>query len=66
MSIENEKDIIDNQASCHVLPAIDDDGIDVVELEAHYTPAEYAKLLRKIDFTLLPYMWLAYGRPIIT
>jgi ACS family allantoate permease-like MFS transporter len=40
---------------------IDEATADIVQAEEEYTEEQYAKLLRKIDWTLLPLMWLAYG-----
>lgn len=36
-------------------------AIDTVEAEQEYTPAEYRRLLWKIDLWLLPLMWFCYG-----
>ncbi|KII84837.1 hypothetical protein PLICRDRAFT_167211 [Plicaturopsis crispa FD-325 SS-3] len=35
--------------------------LDTVEAYSQYTPAEYKKLLRKVDWVLLPLMWILYG-----
>ncbi|WWD16928.1 hypothetical protein CI109_101360 [Kwoniella shandongensis] len=55
--VDDEKDAaIVNEAD------VDPDVIDIVHAaEGQYTEAQYNKLLRKIDWTLLPLMWLTYG-----
>lgn len=55
--VDDEKDVaIVNEVD------VDPDVIDIVHAaEGEYTDAEYKKLLRKIDWMLLPLMWLTYG-----
>lgn len=43
-----------------IVPSERDGEVEVIS-EADYTPAEYKKMLRKIDRFLLPLMWFCYG-----
>ncbi|KXT14426.1 hypothetical protein AC579_8356 [Pseudocercospora musae] len=43
-----------------IVPSERDGKVEAIS-EADYTPAEYKKMLRKIDRFLLPLMWFCYG-----
>lgn len=62
--LEEKKEIIsvplEPIISCQV-GEIKSFAVDTVNAQAEYTNGEYKRLLRKIDWFLLPLMWVAYG-----